>query len=663
MINVNQITAQLAKLPDQSLQRYAMMHKDDPYIVSLALAESNRRKEIRGGAQMNAAPQPKVAEQAIQGMASVDPMGNYVGTPLPENVGIGQLPAKNIAKMAGGGIVAFGGGGEVPRYNGATSSSVSVADIDKWWIKTYGMPLEEFVKLSSDQQTALRAAAAQTAQTAQPTQAARPATPSVAPQLMGPPPELVGPQFRAPSMLERGIGAINRAAGTVGEYAGKGLGALSKAALPFMAFENFYGLNPIEKQTAARMSQREDLEKAMSSPSPRSPTAEELDVITSGGGPLQTQQAGQTGAASTTGAPGPDGKPTAPTQQDRMTELREQLKTVMGTSGSAAAPSVAGLPGLKPMTAAEAKATAATLVDASPVLKQFDEFKNQVVTDLTAREQQFYKEQAELPKYGVKAEEQLKKREAELAEDKKAAGWMAVIETGLGWMSSTSPFLLANLGAGGQKGMASYKDSMKDFKKLQSEYDKMRLDIERAQVAEARDDFKTRNDFRDKADQRRDNINKLGIQITSDIFQTNSKVAGEIWTNGMREYGATARTIYQEQGQTNRANAGLQQAAGLKLLELAQPSATEKLYTTLGGGDPVKGLNVYASAMGYGDKTSANLLKQYTGIAGEQQLRALEESPNPQDRLRGAQISQKIKDLQGIGGITALDTPTGSVRP
>jgi hypothetical protein len=35
---------------------------------------------------------------------------------LPEDVGIGQLPAQNIANMAEGGIVAFGDGGEIPRY-------------------------------------------------------------------------------------------------------------------------------------------------------------------------------------------------------------------------------------------------------------------------------------------------------------------------------------------------------------------------------------------------------------------------------------------------------------------------------------------------------------------------------------------------------------------
>lgn len=103
MINVNQITAQLARMPDQALQRYAQMNKSDPYILSLALSESNRRREMRAGAQMSAPEQPKVVDQAIAGMG-----------------GLPTLPADNLRgmeqTMAAGGIVAFDEGGEVPRY-------------------------------------------------------------------------------------------------------------------------------------------------------------------------------------------------------------------------------------------------------------------------------------------------------------------------------------------------------------------------------------------------------------------------------------------------------------------------------------------------------------------------------------------------------------------
>lgn len=110
MFNVNQITSQLAKMPDPMLQKYAAMHKNDPYTVSLALAESNRRKAMRVSAQAKLAgvQQPTVVDQDIAEMAAVDPMGNVTGA-LPENLGIGRLPAPNMAPIgkAEGGIIGF----------------------------------------------------------------------------------------------------------------------------------------------------------------------------------------------------------------------------------------------------------------------------------------------------------------------------------------------------------------------------------------------------------------------------------------------------------------------------------------------------------------------------------------------------------------------------
>jgi hypothetical protein len=107
MLNVNQITSRLAKLPDQALKQYAQMHKDDPYTVSLAISESNRRKEIRAGGQQRAQQQPKVADAAIAQMDA--PQQNV----LPEQQGIGALPAPNMRGMAAGGIVAFKEKGKV----------------------------------------------------------------------------------------------------------------------------------------------------------------------------------------------------------------------------------------------------------------------------------------------------------------------------------------------------------------------------------------------------------------------------------------------------------------------------------------------------------------------------------------------------------------------
>ncbi|CAB4180604.1 Protein of unknown function DUF847 [uncultured Caudovirales phage] len=100
MINVQNISSKLASLPDQALKQYAEMHKEDPYVFSLALSESNRRKQLRSQAQQPA-PQPKVVDQAI---ADMD-----VRKALPEDLGIARIPVD--MNMAGGGIVAFGDGG------------------------------------------------------------------------------------------------------------------------------------------------------------------------------------------------------------------------------------------------------------------------------------------------------------------------------------------------------------------------------------------------------------------------------------------------------------------------------------------------------------------------------------------------------------------------
>jgi len=126
MINVNQITSQLAKMPDPMLQKYAAMHKDDPYTVALALSESNRRKAMRVGASPMPGEQPKVVDQDIAEMAAPTQQipqqapQQMTQQQLPENVGIGQLPAPNMQRMADGGIVGYAEGGSVPGYAAGT---------------------------------------------------------------------------------------------------------------------------------------------------------------------------------------------------------------------------------------------------------------------------------------------------------------------------------------------------------------------------------------------------------------------------------------------------------------------------------------------------------------------------------------------------------------
>jgi hypothetical protein len=94
--NVSNITSTLAQMPDAQLQQYAKLNKNDPYVMALVVAEAKRRKE--GG--MPSQEAPTVVDQQIAGMA------------MPEEQGIAQLPVGNM-EFAGGGIIAFEGGGAI----------------------------------------------------------------------------------------------------------------------------------------------------------------------------------------------------------------------------------------------------------------------------------------------------------------------------------------------------------------------------------------------------------------------------------------------------------------------------------------------------------------------------------------------------------------------
>lgn len=100
MFNVQQITSRLSMMSDAQLAHYAELHKDDPYILPLASAEAKRRQQTRQGMRGQQGPQPTVADQNIASMQ------------LPEEQGIGVLPAQNIEGMADGGIAGYAEGGK-----------------------------------------------------------------------------------------------------------------------------------------------------------------------------------------------------------------------------------------------------------------------------------------------------------------------------------------------------------------------------------------------------------------------------------------------------------------------------------------------------------------------------------------------------------------------
>lgn len=141
MLNVNKITSMLAKLPDQQLQQYAQMHKNDPYIMALAMSESSRRKEVRAAGQ-TAPEQPKVVDQAVAEMAPQR---------LPEEQGIGQIPAGNM-NFAEGGIIAFADGGDVERYQYGGGTRVPVTASGPYAIPGMTLPATPFLPQAGTQE-------------------------------------------------------------------------------------------------------------------------------------------------------------------------------------------------------------------------------------------------------------------------------------------------------------------------------------------------------------------------------------------------------------------------------------------------------------------------------------------------------------------------------
>lgn len=121
-LDVNQITNRLAMMDDTALQTYAKLHKNDPFLLPLAVSESNRRKARRAAAQAQQyTPQPPVNDAQIAQMQAPAPQmqAPQMQAPAPQMAaaGIPQLAARNIETMADGGIAGYAEGSTKPIFN------------------------------------------------------------------------------------------------------------------------------------------------------------------------------------------------------------------------------------------------------------------------------------------------------------------------------------------------------------------------------------------------------------------------------------------------------------------------------------------------------------------------------------------------------------------
>lgn len=126
-MNINAVIAHLVEMTPPQRKQFAQIHMDDPMMLSAAKYVDNqisKQAAAMSAQRMGAAP-PPVNQQVVAQMAPQPPAPQAApmpqagpqdqGQPMPEDTGIGQLPAPNmqgIARGAAGGIVAFAEGGK-----------------------------------------------------------------------------------------------------------------------------------------------------------------------------------------------------------------------------------------------------------------------------------------------------------------------------------------------------------------------------------------------------------------------------------------------------------------------------------------------------------------------------------------------------------------------
>jgi len=497
MIDVNQITSTLRGMPDQQLQQYAMMHKGDPYILSLAVSESNQRKQMRTAAQGQGGGQqmPKVADSAIAGMTQQQ---------LPENQGIGQLPTPNIQRMADGGIAGYeddqegmstggmggmfnfaqqsepvvrmSGGGHIPRYQGNTMDGSVVGGNPMYGIPgmTAVQPRAEFTQQGAPENTPLFQRIMESLSS--------------------------GNKERQLAMIEQKISQGTATPEEIAAYQATKVKAGDKAAVEnkypasdAIRTKNFPGVTPgFEKMPADVGADKAPANKPSVPPVVNLPTSY---------------------------------KPTKAPTIDDATALGEKFSNT------------------KERTLDIKRQVLQEQIDA-------DKSKENSIEALKA----FNEKQG--PAYAG-YEKLLQKEELQDATDKEKAGLMSLMKGFLAMAAGESPNAATNIAKGAMVGMGDYGDALKEFKKAAKERNKEMQNIENARRSEERGDFKETRMYEDKADAARQASARFGIAAISEITNTGAKISADIYNNVSSNTSRENIARMQEAGQNTRFNAQL----------------------------------------------------------------------------------------------------------
>jgi hypothetical protein len=612
--DVNLITKTLAGLqPDSALQQYAALHKNNPYILSLAKSESDRRKSLRTAAQGNPGQMPTVADQSIAGMATPvmtgsggtlqTGYGGRVQTELPEDQGIARIPAPNMRGMADGGIAGYGDGDDVPRQNGMAQGGMydfaqrsepvvrmsgggvpgyaaGVYNNSRFlaFLKENGLTAK-FAKGSEDEKKAiLDAFGDKTSGPQKPAAPAASTTPTSSVKATATPED---PRLLRKISEKVGSGAakVLKKAGP----AGLGIQALSSAGdykiqSPDNIDTSLMGtLRDVGQGEFGRAAKGLGLGLAELGMDAGSFGANMLDYVVPGKAPVSTayekllkrniddgytlqgpsdraqpQQAKPPAVEATAPAAAPEVAPApAPNAAPNTGGVADLLP---GTArlDTSYMPAAAAAP-----TAADAKSKASDLYDSKGQIRSLEGKQAQARQDiLNQRDERLAQldafNKAQGPAF-ANYEKMLQKEELQDTTDKEKSGLMSLMKGFLAMAAGESPNAATNIAKGAMVGMGDYGDALKEFKKAAKERTKAMADIENARRAEAKGDFKDTQMYTDRANERLADSADRFTGLISQITGKEADVAASLFNNMTNNAEETSRMMIKERGLNARA--------------------------------------------------------------------------------------------------------------
>ena len=461
MINVNAITSTLAKLPDPALQQYAQMHKNDPYVIALAVSESNRRKELRE---------------------------------LPEEVGIGALPAPNMA-FADGGVVGYAKGGRV-----SFEDMLELEGVTNPQARAFLKSIFE-QESSSGKDTKTSAAKAE---------GAMQVLPGTFKSVADPGWSRANPEHNIRAGIRYGLEALQKARGDMAlaatyYYGGpKGLAAAQRGEARFVpAAYDPKGVAPSTlqygQQVADRAKQSVGDEPPTSSAADTTPTNPRLAEIDARIAELKQRMAKGAGLGPML-APIADEVAQLTQERQRLTAGTERPAPPVRSRGDDEGELQRKL-GMRPAPAAKPASQAAPTTDLPPVsshdvlgrdlLNTLQGDYTKALGDMRGQQSGRHDALRTLYDLGVpkgqayeSTERRLNDADAGHAEQLKENKKLAFIRAGLGMLSSTSPHAGVGIGTGALQGLDSYTAGLSALRKSQADRDGQRATIDDARRRE-----------------------------------------------------------------------------------------------------------------------------------------------------------------------------------